>query len=133
MNPAEINNAAVVVVLVVHLVWILWVIFGAFWTSGRRWLMAFHIASLVWGIMVELGPWPCPLTMAEDFFQQRAGVGPVGGNFLQHYISSIVYPNVSVTFLTICGVAVCVANLTIYMWRAFRWVRRHQHSARGSC
>ena len=71
---AEMNNAAVVLVLVVHLAWILWVIFGALWTSGRRGLTAFHIASLVWGIIVEVGPWPCPLTMAEDFFQQRAGV-----------------------------------------------------------
>ena len=44
MNSPQINNAAVVLVLVVHLAWILWVIFGAFWTRGRRWLAAFHIA-----------------------------------------------------------------------------------------
>lgn len=124
MNRVEMNNAAVVLVLVVHLAWILWVIFGAFWTSGRRGLTVFHIASLVWGIIVEVGPWPCPLTMAEDFFQQRAGVASTGGNFLQHYISSVVYPNVSATLLTICGVTVCVANLAIYGWRAFRWSRR---------
>jgi len=129
MNGARFDHVAILLVLSAHLAWILWVIFGAFWTSGRRWLMAFHIASLVWGIMVEVGPWPCPLTMAEDFFQWRAGGVLSGGNFLQYYISSIVYPTVSVTLLTICGVAVCVANLAIYMWRAFRWVRRHQHAA----
>jgi len=128
MNWSAIDNAAAFLVLLLHLAWILWVIFGAFWTYGRRRLTAFHIASLVWGIMVEVGPWPCPLTMAEDFFQGRAGVGTTGRNFLQHYISSLVYPNVSVTLLTICGVAVCVANLAIYIWRAFRWVRRHQHA-----
>ncbi|HTU50627.1 MAG TPA: DUF2784 domain-containing protein [Acidobacteriaceae bacterium] len=121
---AQIDNAAVVAVLMLHLAWILWVIFGAFWTSGRPWLTAFHIASLVWGILVEIGPWPCPLTMAEEFFQQRAGQVSSGGNFLQHYISSIVYPNVSVTLLIGCGVAVCAANLAIYAWRAFRWIRR---------
>ena len=120
MNQAEINNAAAVLVLVLHLAWILWVIFGAFWTAGRRWLTAFHIASLVWGIMVEVGPWPCPLTMAEDFFQGRVGLFPAGVNFLQHYISSLVYPNISVRLLTIFGVAVCAANLVIYMWRAYR-------------
>ncbi|HEY5256073.1 MAG TPA: DUF2784 domain-containing protein [Acidobacteriaceae bacterium] len=129
MNSPQINNAAVVLVLVVHLAWILWVIFGTFWTRGRRWLAAFHIASLVWGIMVEVGPWPCPLTMAEDFFQLRAGQVSSGGNFLQHYISSIVYPDVSVTLLTIFGVAVCAVNLAIYGWRAFRWIRRRRHSS----
>ena len=129
MNWSEIDNMAVVVVLVSHLAWILWVIFGAFWTSGRRWLTVFHIASLVWGIVVEVGPWPCPLTMAEDYFQGRAGAAPTGGNFLQHYISSIVYPDVSVTLLTIFGVAVCVANLTIYVWRAFQWIRRRRRAS----
>lgn len=129
MNGSEINNAAVVLVLVLHLAWILWVMFGAFWTSGRPWLTAFHIASLVWGIMVEVGPWPCPLTMAEDFFQRRAGLLPNGGDFLQHYISCVVYPDVSVALLTICGVAICIANLAVYMCRVFWWSRRHQHAS----
>ncbi len=129
MSGVRFDHVAILLVLSAHLAWILWVIFGAFWTSGRRWLTMFHIASLVWGIMVEVGPWPCPLTMAEDFFQRHAGVVSSGGNFLQHYISLIVYPNVSVMLLTICGVVVCISNLAIYMWRGFRWVRRHQHAA----
>lgn len=119
MKGADFDNTAVILMLVLHLAWILWVIFGAFWTAGRRWLTAFHIASLLWGITVEIGPWPCPLTMAEDFFQRLAGSAPYRGGFLLHYISSLVYPNVSVTLLTICGIAVCIANLAIYAWRAF--------------
>ena len=51
--------------LAIHLAWILWVIFGVFWTRGRPWLTAFHLASLGWGILVEIGPWPCPLTLFE--------------------------------------------------------------------
>jgi hypothetical protein len=124
MTWADFDNTAALLVMTLHLAWILWVIFGAFWTSGRRWLTAFHIASLVWGIMVEIGPWPCPLTMAEDFFQRQAGLVPYRGSFLLHCTSSLVYPNVSVTLLTICGVAVCAANLGMYAWRAFKGVRR---------
>lgn len=120
MEWAEFDNTAAIVVLVVHLIWILWVIFGAFWTSGRRWLTVFHIASLLWGIAVEIGPWPCPLTLAEDFFQHRAGLASYRGSFLLHSVSSLVYPNVSVTLLTACGVVVCVANLGIYAWRALK-------------
>jgi hypothetical protein len=125
MYGASFSHAAVLLVLMVHLVWILWVILGAFWTTGRPWLTSFHIGSLVWGIAIEVGPWPCPLTMAEDLFQRRVGMVPSGGSFLQHCISSLVYPNVSETILTICGVAVCAVNLAIYAWRAFRWIRRH--------
>lgn len=126
MKWADFDPTAAVLVLFLHLTWILWVIFGAFWTSGRRWLTAFHITSLVWGVTVEMGPWPCPLTLAEDFFERRAGLLPYRGSFLLHYISSLVYPNVSAALLTICGVAVCVANLGIYAWRALKTIRRHR-------
>ncbi|MGB7134511.1 MAG: DUF2784 family protein, partial [Acidobacteriaceae bacterium] len=44
-------------VLAIHLTWILFVIFGALVTRGRPWLTGFHLASLVWGIVVEVGPW----------------------------------------------------------------------------
>jgi hypothetical protein len=117
---SQFYGTVVILILVLHLAWILWVIFGAFWTSGHRWLTAFHLASLVWGIIVEVGPWPCPLTMAEDFFQLRAGMAPYRGSFLLHYISLIVYPNVPVLLLTVCGVAVCSVNLAIYAWRGTR-------------
>ncbi|MGC1784785.1 MAG: DUF2784 domain-containing protein [Acidobacteriaceae bacterium] len=114
---SQFYDSAVVLVLAIHLAWILWVIFGAFWTRGHRWLTGFHIASLVWGIVVETGPWPCPLTIAEQHFQRLAGIAPYRGSFLLHYLDSIVYPNVSVLLLTICGVAVCAANLAIYSRR----------------
>lgn len=123
MKWTDFDNTAVIVVLLIHLAWILWVIFGAYWTSGRRWLTAFHIASLIWGILVEVGPWPCPLTLTEDFFQRAGGHAAYRGSFLLHYIGSLVYPNVSVTLLIVCGVIVCAVNLSIYGWRAFKWMR----------
>ncbi len=64
-----------------------------------------------------------PPDHAEDFIRRRAGLGPVGGNFLNYYISSIIYPDVSVTLLAILGGSVCVGNLAIYAWRLIRWLR----------
>jgi hypothetical protein len=121
---AQLYDSAVVFVLAIHLAWILWIIFGAFWTRRHRWLTIFHIVSLVWGIVVEASPWPCPLTLAEQHFQRLAGTAPYRGSFLLHYLDSIVYPNVSVLLLTICGVAVCVVNLAIYGRRL--WVAVHK-------
>jgi len=67
-------QALAVVVLVLHLAWIFWAIVGAPWTRGRPGLTAFHVISLIWGIIVEVGPWPCPLTLAEQWLEASAGM-----------------------------------------------------------
>jgi hypothetical protein len=112
--------AMATVVLAIHLAWILWVIFGGFWTRGRPVLSAFHILSLTWGIIVELSPWPCPLTLAEQFFEQRAGEGAYRGAFLMHYIDRLVYPDLPESALVLIGVSVCGLNLVLYVWRYWK-------------
>ncbi|PYV53834.1 MAG: hypothetical protein DMG96_30300 [Acidobacteria bacterium] len=65
-----------------HALFVLWVVFGAFVTRSRpvvRWL---HIGSLIWGILTELLPWPCPLTVLENWLEGKAGVEPYQGGFL---------------------------------------------------
>jgi Protein of Unknown function (DUF2784) len=112
-----VDRALADATLAFHLVWILWVIFGAFWTRHRPLLAGLHIASLVWGVLVELTPWPCPLTLAENYLESRAGVTPYTGGFLLHYLDRLVYPNISGVVLTVAGVAVCAVNLGIYVRR----------------
>ncbi|MGA8938788.1 MAG: DUF2784 domain-containing protein [Acidobacteriaceae bacterium] len=109
-------------VVAIHLAWILWVITGALWTRGRPWLTAFHIASLVWGIIVETCPIDCPLTLAEQAVESRAGLHHWAGSFLLHYLDAIVYPNVPVTILITFAVAVCALNLSIYAWRLYKFL-----------
>jgi hypothetical protein len=55
-----------VLVLAVHLLWLALVILGALWTRGRPIWTTLHILALLWGIAVEVSPWPCPLTLAEN-------------------------------------------------------------------
>lgn len=108
-------------VLAIHLSWILWVVFGAFFTRGHKFLTAFHVGSLVWGIVVELSSLPCPLTLGEEFFERQAGEETYRGAFLVHYLDRLVYPDLSVSLLVGTGVAICVLNLSIYgrrFWRA---------------
>jgi hypothetical protein len=104
-------------VLALHLLFILGVIFGAMFTRLRPILAGVHIVCLVWGVLVEVLPWPCPLTQLENWLELRAGVQPYQGGFVLHYLDATVYPNVSPTLLTVAGVAVCAANLAIYVWR----------------
>jgi hypothetical protein len=110
-------------VLAVHLAFILWVIFGALVTRGRPWLAGLHIASIVWGIIAEVGPWPCPLTMLEQRFEPAGGMPSYTGDCLVHYLDAIVYPHVPVGLLIGCAGAVCGANLLLYVFRLVRALR----------
>lgn len=103
-------------VLVLHLLFILWVIFGAVVAFRRPLLRWIHIACLLWGILTELLPWPCPLTLLENWLEARAGVTPYQGGFFLHYLDALVYPNISATMLTIAGVVVCAMNLGLYIF-----------------
>ncbi len=112
-----------VCVLFLHALFILWVVFGALLTRSRPVLRWLHIASLLWGILTELLPWPCPLTLLENWLEGKAGVEPYQGGFLLHYLDKLVYPDISATVLTVAGVLVCVLNLALYgrqMWIARR-------------
>lgn len=117
----------VAIVLAIHLIWILWVLTGVLMTRARPWLTAFHLASLVWGIIVEIGPWPCPLTMAEDWLEARAGMQTYSGSFIVHYLDKIIYPNIPVAVIIWFAVAVCGAELAVYAWR-FAQVLRTRRS-----
>ena len=116
-----IYSALAVCVLFLHALFIVWVIFGGFVTRSRLILRWLHIASLLWGILTELLPWPCPLTVLENWLEAKAGLEPYQGGFLLHYLDKLVYPDISPTVLTVAGVLVCVFNLALYgrqMWIA---------------
>src|SRR5216684_5698555 len=97
-------------VLALHLLFIAWVVFGALLTRRRPLLRWLHLGSLVWGVLVEILPWPCPLTPAENWLRGHAGLATYEGGFLLHYLDALVYPDVSPWLLTMGAVAVCVFN-----------------------
>lgn len=107
-------------VLIVHLIFILWVIFGAIFTRGHRILTGLHIGCLIYAVVIEAGPWYCPLTKLEDYFRQRAGAPAYREPFLVHYLEILVYPNVSEQLLVCCAVGVCALNLVVYARRLKR-------------
>ena len=117
MNPYSVLAT---VVLAIHLTWILWVIFGWLISRNRPWLRWFHFASLIYGVFIEIAPWPCPLTLLENHLESVAGVTPYRGPFLVHYLDSVVYPNVSDALLISVAIAVCGANLYLHVRRLRR-------------
>lgn len=128
MNPPVQFYAALAdAVLFIHLLWCAWIIFGWTLTRGRRLLTWLHIGSLVYAIFIELTPWPpCPLTVAENWLETRAGVQPAMGPFLLHLLDAIVYPNLPGWAVVGSAVTVCLVILGIYLRRLLHAAARRK-------
>ena len=111
--------------LALHLAWLAWILLGWLATRRRPLLRWLHILSLLWGIVISVFPWTCPLTYAEVYFERRAGITPYEKSFLEHYVELLVYPNVPPRLLMWSAVAVCLLILGIY-------VRRYMRKADGA-
>ena len=116
-------------VILIHLLWIVLVLVGVVWTRGRPVWTAVHLACLVWGIIVEVGPWPCPLTILEDFLEARSGAHFVQGDFILHGVQALIYPNAPYWLVTTAGVSACSIILLVYARRAWVWWSNTNSSA----
>lgn len=112
-------------VLLVHLLWCAWVMLAWTVTRGRSVLRMLHIASLIYAIVIESVPWPpCPLTLAENWLEARAGIEPARGPFLVRVLDATIYPDVPVWLVVGGAVIVCAAILCVYL-------QRYRHRAAG--
>jgi hypothetical protein len=104
-------------VVSLHAVYIAWVIFGTFLTRGRPRLAALHVASLVYGAIIEIFGFWCPLTALEQWLEVRGDVSAYRGPFLLHYLDAVVYPDIPPNLLVAAAVVVCFLNLGVYARR----------------
>lgn len=101
--------------LVIHFVFILFVLFGGLLMLYKRWLAWLHIPMMLWGSMVNVMGWVCPLTPLENKYRALAGQSGYDTGFVEHYIAPLVYPE-GLTYelgLTV-GSFVIVWNIFIY-------------------
>ena len=101
-------------VLVFHFCFALFVVFGGMlvWRWPKAcWL---HLPALVWGVLVECFYWTCPLTPLENWFRRLGGEAGYTGGFVEHYVSMILYANISRRFQAMLGLALVVINLFVY-------------------
>jgi len=114
------------VILAVHLTWIVWVIFGWLVARNRPVLRWLHFASLIYGIFIETAPWPCPLTLLEQWLESKGGAAVYREPFLIHYLEALVYPDVPERVLVSVAVAVC----RLCAWSTCTFTQRGFYSGR---
>ena len=102
-------------VLLLHLAFVVFVVLGGF--LGLRWpkLAWAHLPAVAWAALVEFSGWICPLTPLEIALRHGAGDAAYTGDFVEHYIVALLYPESLTRDMQIkLGIAVVLLNAVIY-------------------
>jgi hypothetical protein len=101
--------------LLAHFAFVAFVALGG--TLVLRWpkLAWVHVPAALWGALVELLGWVCPLTPLEVALRRSAGDAGYSGGFIEHYLVAALYPqSLRRDIQFALGMAVVVVNVAIY-------------------
>jgi hypothetical protein len=103
-------------VLVLHFAFVVFVALGG--VLVLRWpkLAWLHLPAAIWGALIEFAGWICPLTPLEVALRESSGTTGYPGDFLQHYIVSLLYPgNLTRAVQIGLGALVVLINAALYV------------------
>jgi hypothetical protein len=102
-------------VLIVHLAFVAFVIAGGALVLVWPRLAWLHVPAVFWGAVVEASGWICPLTPLENALRESAGETAYTGDFVQHYLVALLYPEgLSRSTQWVLGLSVIAINLFFY-------------------
>ena len=102
-------------VVLIHLAFVIFVVLGGLLALKWRWVVWLHLPAAVWGALIELGGWICPLTPLENWLRQQGGEQGYVGGFIQHYIVPVLYPTgLTREIQIVLGLTVVILNLVVY-------------------
>jgi hypothetical protein len=103
--------------LTLHVAFIVFVVLGGLLVAWRGWVAWAHIPAAIWGVLITVFGWTCPLTPLEIYFRRRAGQAGYTEGFIEHYVVSLIYPGgLTQTGFVLLGLAVLGVNVAIYTW-----------------
>jgi len=122
------------VVLLLHFAFVLFVVFGGLLVLRYPRVAWWHLPMFVWGSVVNLAGWVCPLTPLENYFLRLAGQAGYTGGFVERYIAPVIYPGgMTREIALVAGVSLPAWNLLVYgfiLWRRRR-LRQRLSSTHG--
>ncbi len=98
-----------------HFAFVIFVAFGGLLVLRWRKLAWVHLPCAIWGALIELANWICPLTTVENAFRLKAGLQGYSEGFIAYHIYRLIYPP-GLTRGTQLAIAILVflVNTTIY-------------------
>ena len=113
------------IVVFIHLLFVVFAVLGGGLIFWRRRVMWLHLPAILWAIWIELAGGICPLTPLENRLRYRAGQGGYGGDFVEHYVMPLLYPDgLTRNIQILLGLGVLFFNLTLYGLLVFKIRRR---------
>jgi hypothetical protein len=102
--------------VVFHFCFVLFVITGGLFVLRWRWMALLHIPAALWGMIVEWTGWICPLTPLENRLRERGGDVAYQGDFVNHYIMPVLYPDgLTRDFQITFGTLILMITLLMYL------------------
>lgn len=105
------------IVIILHTAFVLFVLLGGLAVLRWRCLAWLHIPAAMWGVIIELSGWICPLTYLENHLRRMGGEAGYSMSFIERYLEPIVYP-LGLTRHTqlLFGLSALFLNLAVYIW-----------------
>ena len=112
-------------VLVLHAAFVAFVMLGALLVLRWPRTAWVHVPAVLWGAGIEFLGGICPLTPLENHWRRLAGEQGYPGDFVEHYVVSLLYPDgLTRRVQILLGVLVLAFNVAIYAWALGRGRRR---------
>jgi len=113
--------------VLLHFLFILFVAGGGLLVIRWPRLAFVHLPAAIWGAVVEIAGWICPLTPLENHFRRLGSHTSYQGDFLAQYLRLLIYPeSLTVTVQYVLGGLVIVLNLIFY---GLAFKKHHFHQA----
>ena len=114
-------------VVLLHLGFVGFVVAGGLLVLKWRPVAAIHIPAALWGALVELQGWYCPLTPLEQYLRKAGGQSAYSGDFVERYLILFLSPaDLDREMQMLLGAAVVAINLVLYAWVLIQLQRRRK-------
>jgi hypothetical protein len=108
-------------VVVLHFAFVVFAVAGGLLALRWRWTIWLHLPALAWAVFVELTGRICPLTPLENRLRAAAGAVTYRGDFIEHYLVPILYPEHLTRDLQFALASILIlVNVAVYaaVWRS---------------
>jgi Protein of Unknown function (DUF2784) len=117
-------DLAVYAVVLLHLFFIATVVLGALLVARWPRLAFVQLPVFLWGAVVNLAGWPCPLTTLENAVRRRSGLPPYAGSFVSHYLLPKSGGLGGLHSEVAIGIFILLVNGVVYANLFHRWRQR---------
>lgn len=102
-------------VVLLHFTFIVFVLAGGLLVFKWRWMIWLHIPAALWGSIIVIARWICPLTPIENRLRQAGGAETYSSSFIEQYLVPIIYPSgLNREVFIAMGIVVIVINVIVY-------------------